>query len=587
MTKNKSRKIKILFSLSLSVFIFAGFAGLALSAPNEEVSLKVSRLGDGFGSVTISSSGTDLKCDFNKNDKDSYCRGNYPKGADITITAVADSNSTFIRWSGDCSVESSVCTFKINNDKEVKAFFSLGSDNNNSSSANIVNGIIASPNPVSYGKSATLTWAVDESDINCYLYSPTDNLKTIKSDALYLENSTSRFYKGPGYYAVVDRNSNGTTANLTATTDYILLCATKGTVKKPNNYDLTVSVTGSKKFVIGDLIYATDNVSVRDTSSLSGVILGRQNFGSLGKIVGGPVGIGSYSWWKIDYNNTPDGWSAENYLEKRGGSSSSLSNLSGNLSGKGETFGYTGNEQKYIVPSGVTSVNIKAYGAQGESSGTSGGLGGFAEANISVSPGETLYVYVGGQSGWNGGGKGSPYTYSGGGASDVRQGGAVLSTNRIIVAGGGGGSGTRTDTYYGGSGGGLAGEDGSDANGASGGRGATNLAGGIAGSTGGHGATLRNSTSGTLGKGGDGGFNNCSSYGGGGGGGGGYYGGGGGGGKCAGGAAGGGGSSFVPSGGMTLSNSRQGEGQVIITANSAAGSSLLSKLLNWTQNLFK
>lgn len=573
MTKDKSRKIKILLSFLLSVFFFWGGASFALSAQN--YSLKVIKLSDGFGSITMKSAvANDITCDFNKYNNSSYCSGNYPNGSDITITATPGSGSSFKGWSGACSGSSDCKISKINKDREVRVSFALGSDNVNSSSvpsfSDIPVEIIANPNSVEYGKSATLTWIAESGPGACYLYSPTDNLKTIKSDAYYLENSTSRFYKGPGYYATVDRNSNGVTTNLTTATYYTLTCDIETIKNAQSSPELKVEVIDSKKFVIGDLVYATDNVSVRDASSLSGTILGRQNFGSLGKVVGGPSRAGSYSWWKIDYNNSPDGWSAENYLEKRSKLPSSSSSSSKSLSGTGSTFGYTGNEQKYIVPSGVTSVNIKAYGAQGESSGVSGGLGGFSEANISVSPGETLYVYVGGQSGWNGGGKGSPYTYSGGGASDVRRGGAAFS-NRIIVAGGGGGSGTRTDTYYGGSGGGLAGEDGANANGANGGRGATNQTGGIAGNIGPvsipDGSTIRKSSPGVLGLGGTGGFTNCSSYGGGGGGGGGYYGGGGGGGACNGGAAGGGGSSFVPNGGTTLSNSRQGDGQVRITTN--------------------
>ena len=92
----------------------------------------------------------------------------------------------------------------------------------------------------------------------------------------------------------------------------------------------------------------------------------------------------------------------------------------------------------YTVPSGISYVRITAYGAG------SGGLGGMAQATINVTAGETLYVYVGGQNGWNGGGAGgSPCGntspgQTGAGASDVRRGG-VAPSNRIIVAGGSGG----------------------------------------------------------------------------------------------------------------------------------------------------
>ena len=74
----------------------------------------------------------------------------------------------------------------------------------------------------------------------------------------------------------------------------------------------------------------------------------------------------------------------------------------------GETsviFEYTGSEQTFTVPAGISSLNVTAKGAQGASSGSSyGGLGGFVSGDILVTPGMVLYVYVGGHNGYNGGG---------------------------------------------------------------------------------------------------------------------------------------------------------------------------------------
>ncbi|MCW5853849.1 MAG: hypothetical protein KIT87_27525, partial [Anaerolineae bacterium] len=123
-----------------------------------------------------------------------------------------------------------------------------------------------------------------------------------------------------------------------------------------------------------------------------------------------------------------------------------------------QVFDYTGAEQIFIVPARVTSVTITALGAQGGASfSIPGGLGGETVATISVTPGQTLYVYVGGiggtgsfagggTGGFNGGASGGstiaggPGGGGGGGASDVRQGGNTLA-NRVVVAGGGGGAG--------------------------------------------------------------------------------------------------------------------------------------------------
>lgn len=64
------------------------------------------------------------------------------------------------------------------------------------------------------------------------------------------------------------------------------------------------------------------------------------------------------------------------------------------------TFNCTGAQQTWVVPFGVNSVTIDATGARG---GNSGGLGAKATGTYSVTPGEALYIYVGGQGGSSGG----------------------------------------------------------------------------------------------------------------------------------------------------------------------------------------
>ena len=225
---------------------------------------------------------------------------------------------------------------------------------------------------------------------------------------------------------------------------------------------------------------------------------------------------------------------------------------------RGATFHYTGNEQSFVVPKGVTRITAVVRGAAGkgfaESYGTDTfGRGGRVYAVISVRPGETLHVYVGGKGlfqggGFNGGGDPGPQqglrAGGGGGASDVREGGDALS-DRILVAGGGGGQGGGDQgsgpSGYGGMGGTLAGGSGgggvsSGGDGAGGGTGGTQREGG-SGGAGGVGLKHRDGHPGkwgALGSGGAGGKGGVSSsYIGGGGGGGagsGFYGGGGGGG---------------------------------------------------------
>ncbi len=242
-------------------------------------------------------------------------------------------------------------------------------------------------------------------------------------------------------------------------------------------------------------------------------------------------------------------------------------NATGVPKGGSKTFKYTGGEQSFKVPSKVRMITVVADGAAGASNGAIA-LGGRTRATITVKPGQTLYVFVGGEGaspigGFNGGGNGGndpnycgDCSFGGGGASDVRQYGDGLD-DRILVAGGGAGHGYKE--FRGGYGGGQTGGMGHGGppggQRGRGGSGGTQDQGG-AGGAGGDGFGNPGS-SGTLGVGGTGGnanktsgnhFINC-----GGGGGGGYYGGGGGGSGSKGsgsfgggsGGAGGGGSSYA------------------------------------------
>ena len=120
----------------------------------------------------------------------------------------------------------------------------------------------------------------------------------------------------------------------------------------------------------------------------------------------------------------------------------------------GQTFVYSGAPQLYVVPAGITSIDVTVRGAQGATRGAgTGGDGAVVNATIAVTPGESLQVNVGGSgnvAGWNGGGRGVGY---GGGASDIRR--PAFSTSSscafdlscavdrraVVAAGGGGGSG--------------------------------------------------------------------------------------------------------------------------------------------------
>ncbi len=216
-------------------------------------------------------------------------------------------------------------------------------------------------------------------------------------------------------------------------------------------------------------------------------------------------------------------------------------------------FSYTGSSQTFTVPTGVTSVTIKTWGAGGGGGyGATGGAGGYSSGTLSVTPAESLTVYIGG------GGGGGPSSNSAGGGGGG--GSAVLrSSTVLIVAGGGGGGsgsnggagggssgvttngggGTQTGPGAGGSGGRRSGNPGSGTNGGNGVAECTpHINGGFGYGSGGYGVPY-------CGDGGSGA------------GGGGYYGGGSGGGD-AGGYGGGGGSGYI--GGVTGGTNTAGSG---------------------------
>lgn len=107
-----------------------------------------------------------------------------------------------------------------------------------------------------------------------------------------------------------------------------------------------------------------------------------------------------------------------------------------------ETFTSPG-EHPFVVPAGVTSIQIAAVGGKGGSGndgyGASFGPGGFgatAAGTVPVTPGQHLFVEVGG----NGGTSTSPGARGSGGFNGGAEGGGgVLCPNPIVAAGGGGG----------------------------------------------------------------------------------------------------------------------------------------------------
>lgn len=231
-------------------------------------------------------------------------------------------------------------------------------------------------------------------------------------------------------------------------------------------------------------------------------------------------------------------------------------------------FTYTGAIQSWTVPAGVTLIYIECFGAQGGNAGSNfGGKGGKVSCSMPVTPGQVLYITVGGQSvnqtavygyGGNGGTATSYGTFAraGGGLSGISSADPITQTNAFVIAAGGGGCTASLYAANGGAGGGINGIAASSSYGGTPtrGGGGTQSAGGVAGSA--VDPQTINPTAGSAINGGNGGTVSGLSAGwnGGGGGGAGYFGGGGaaGGGNAQG--SGGGGSSWTSSSCLNVQN---------------------------------
>jgi len=123
-------------------------------------------------------------------------------------------------------------------------------------------------------------------------------------------------------------------------------------------------------------------------------------------------------------------------------------------------FTYKGVIQIFVVPNRVTSIQVNAIGAKGGTGarGQVGGAGANITTTLNVTPGQTLYIVVGGFPGQSAtaaygfggnGGSGTNHGGAGGGLSGVFTSSSPAVTNALIVAGGGGGgSGNATGTNF-------------------------------------------------------------------------------------------------------------------------------------------
>jgi hypothetical protein len=169
------------------------------------------------------------------------------------------------------------------------------------------------------------------------------------------------------------------------------------------------------------------------------------------------------SWYSIDIANNQEAENSATFTMQPS-------------AGGSATFNFTGGDQTFTVPSGVTALTIDLYGGEGgEFDGQAGGLGGGVHALVPVTPGQVLTVRVGEGAvadsvtgGWPNGGNGS-HGGSGGGSTSILFAGSYW----LEAGAGGGGDHNGSDGGPGGAAGSLpgGGQAGENAEGAAGGGG--------------------------------------------------------------------------------------------------------------------
>jgi len=206
-------------------------------------------------------------------------------------------------------------------------------------------------------------------------------------------------------------------------------------------------------------------------------------------------GVDNSASTSLTYNSTddyyinstqPDGVSL-NY--SAGFSTTSITEPDTSVTGTNPALG-TGTFGTFTVPSGLTSINVYAWGAGGNAygslpNGNIGGGGGFASGTLAVTPGQVMEIVVGEQGNINAPGPApGAYPLGGGGSaasnnhSSSGGGGSFIITNdegfpalqntspkapQVFLGAGGGGGASHEASSAGGAGGGLTGQRGSTA----------------------------------------------------------------------------------------------------------------------------
>ena len=76
-----------------------------------------------------------------------------------------------------------------------------------------------------------------------------------------------------------------------------------------------IAVETRREFLFNDEVQTADDVFIFESPEAGSRIAGEKSQSSQGRIIGGPRNADGYVWWFVDYDEDPDGWTAENWLK--------------------------------------------------------------------------------------------------------------------------------------------------------------------------------------------------------------------------------------------------------------------------------
>lgn len=301
----------------------------------------------------------------------------------------------------------------------------------------------------------------------------------------------------PGFYATVQNTGPNTgTFRLFANGSAVLNTAISGYQNSWTNYAISKNGTNTNLYINGTLVSSNtaDNTTINNTTS--NLRIGTDSAGTSGSFYSGQITnfrvTKGQALYTGDFSPVPMPFNSDSLsnvqlsllatdsvttLVDSSPRATPLVVTSANVawsnstpftqrSGTVERFGYTGGIQTWTAPLDVTSVDVAVIGAAGgygslDTSATPGG-GAVIVGNLTVTPGQTYYLMVGGQSlnripAYGNGGYGGAGNVGNGGAGGGMSG--IFSTattdqaNSIIIAAGGGGTGARAKMTGGNAGG--------------------------------------------------------------------------------------------------------------------------------------